>query len=155
MSLKQRYLHWSEFQKNLFIMVAVAIVGALVCAIFVFLDNVGVLLGWLAGCAVNLIAYVTIAKGASFVLDQTDLSGKRGYLTALFGMFRFLLYAGVLVLAGFASFRWGTLEHGYLNLVSCALALMPNWVVLSIMTYSRLKKKPAPKVEEKKEEEAE
>lgn len=150
--MKERFANWSEFQKNLFILLAIALVGTLVSVIFIFLDNVGVLLGWLAGSAVNLIAYITIAKGAAFVLDQSDLSGKRGYLTAVFGMFRFLLYAGVLVLAGFASFRWGSLEHGYLNLVAVALALMPNWVVLLIMTYSRLKK-PAKKEQTKEEQE--
>lgn len=153
MSLKSRYEKWSSFQKDLFLLLAIAILGALVCAGFIFLDNIGVLLGWLLGSAVNIFSYVTIYKGTSFLLvPDSDFSGKKGYLSSVFAIGRILLYAGALLLAGFASFRWGSLEHGYCNLISTALALMPNWIVLLLVTFGRMKKME-PQAEEKQEEE--
>ena len=128
--------------KNLFILITIAIVGTIISAIFLVVDNVGVLLGWLLGSAVNLFAYISIHKGSAYLLS-TSTSSKRGYLTILWGLLRFALYAGCLVLAAFASFRWGSLSHGYCNLISTALALMPTWIVLVIATFVRSNKKPA------------
>lgn len=128
--------------KNLFILITIAIVGTIISAIFLVVDNVGVLLGWLLGSAVNLFAYTSIHKGSAYLLS-TSTSSKRGYLTILWGLLRFALYAGCLVLAAFASFRWGSLSHGYCNLISTALALMPTWIVLVIATFVRSNKKTA------------
>ncbi len=134
-----KYNSWSEEKRNLFILLCVALVGALVCVPFIFLDNIGVLLGWLLGSAVNMFAYFSIYKVSEATLNP-DASSKRGYFMALFAMFRIAMYAGVLFLAAFATFRWGTFEHGYCNLLSAALGLMPTWIVVLITTFFRVKK---------------
>lgn len=142
--------------KNLFILIVVAIVGALVSLVFLVADNVGVLLGWLLGSAVNIFAYVTIYKGSASLLAGG--SSKRAYLAVVWAFLRILLYAGALFLAGFASFKWGTLSHGYCNLISTALALMPTWIVVVCAALIRHKKamradKPVEPKEVPKEEE--
>ena len=159
MSLRQKYGKWSSFQQNLFILICVALVGTLACAGFIFLDNVGVLLGWLLGSSINILSYVTIYKGSSFLLDPSARSSKLSYLASIFSILRIFLYAGALLLAGFATFRWGTISHGYCNFVSTALALMPTWIVVFITTINSVrapKKQPEvkeePKVEDKPEE---
>lgn len=134
--LVEKYESWSEMGKNLFILIVIAIIGALISVIFLVIDNVGVLLGWLLGSAVNLIAYISIYKGSSYLLS-TSQSSSKGYLAALWSLIRFLLYTGSLLLASFASFKWGSLSHGYCNLISTALALMPTWIVLVFATVIR------------------
>ena len=134
---------WSPFKKNLLLLLCVVVLGCLISIPFLFLDNPGVLIGWVLGSLVNLFAYATIAGGAKFLLEN-DKSGKSGYLALGFGAIRFLLYGGVLLLAAFASFRWGTLDHSYCNIIAAALALMPNWVVLVITTFIGSKSQPAP-----------
>lgn len=150
--LVDRYESWDELGKNLFILLVVTLIGTLVSAGFIFVDNIGVLLGWLLGSAVNLFAYWSIHKGSSYILSNST-KPSQGYLAVLWGLLRFLLYAGCLALAGFASFRWGSLSHGYCNLVSCALALMPTWIMLVIVTLVRGNKAPKKAVEEPKQEE--
>lgn len=158
MSFRNSYDSWSDFKKNLFILLVIVAVGALVTAGFIFVNNVGVLFGWLLGSAVNIIAYVTMEKGANFLLagDESE-SGKRGYLAIVFNLARLLLYAGALVLSAFASFKWGSLSHGYCNLISCALALMPTWITLLVVTFKRARHldEPAKKEEAKPEEKEE
>ena len=136
--LVDRYQNWTEFGKNMFILLMVGLVGALVCVGFIFVDNVGVLLGWLLGTVVNIFAYFTIHKSSAALLGQKE--SKFGYMAMLGGALRLLLYAGTLLLAGFASFRWGSLAHGYCNLISCALALMPTWIMLVLTMFLRGKK---------------
>ena len=135
----EKYNSWSEEKQNLFLLFVIALVGALACVPFIFLDNVGVLFGWLLGSAVNIFAYFSIYKVAEATLNP-DATSKRGYFMALFAMFRIALYAAVLVLAAFATFRWGTMTHGYCNIVSAALALMPTWIVVFLTTFFRNKK---------------
>ena len=139
MSFKSKYESWSEFKKNLFLLICIALLGALACAGFIFLDNIGVLFGWLLGSAVNIFAYATINHGTAFLLSA-DGGAKKAYLASLFSILRILLYGAALVLAGFASFMWGSLAHGYCNIISCALALMPTWIVLALVTFGRMKK---------------
>lgn len=134
-----KYSSWNDEKKNLFILFCVAIVGALACIPFIFLDNIGVLFGWLLGSAVNMFAYFSIVKVSEATLDP-NTSSKRGYFMALFAMMRLALYAGVLFLSAFATFRWGSMAHGYCNIVSAALALMPTWIVVVITTFFRAKK---------------
>ena len=145
-----RYAAWSDMKKNMFLLLMIAVAGTLISIPFIFLENVGVLLGWLLGSAVNFVAYVSIAKFSAAVLSQNQ--SKFGYFAMVGGFLRFLLYAGALVLAGFASFRWGTLAHGYCNLISCALALMPTWILLVCTTLFRNAKSAKKPVEEKKTE---
>ena len=137
--LVELYSSWSEEKRNLFILACVALVGCFVCIPFIFLDNIGVLLGWLLGSAVNIFAYFSIYKVSEATLDP-NASTKRGYFMALFAFMRLALYAGVLFLAAFATFRWGSMAHGYCNIVSAALALMPTWIVVAITTFFRIKK---------------
>ena len=131
-----KYRSWSEEKRNLFLLLIIAIVGALACIPFIFLDNIGVLFGWLLASAVNMFAYFSIYKVAEATLSP-DATSKRGYFVALFAMFRLALYAGVLVLSAFATFRWGNMAHGYCNIVSAALGLMPTWIVVFITTFFR------------------
>ena len=154
--LAEKYQSWSEIGKNLFLLVCVAIAGALISLVWVFLDNIGVLLGWLLGSAVNIFAYFTMAKGASYLLGESR-STKAGYLVIVWGVLRFGLYAGTLVLACFCSFKWGSLSHGYCNLISAALGLMPTWITLacSMLLRNRKQAAPAPKKEEPVAEEKE
>lgn len=154
-----KYESWTEMGKNLFILVVIAIVGVIASIPFIFLENVGVLLGWLLGSAVNLFAYVSMAKGSHYILSNSS-SAKYGYLAMAWALLRILLYVGALVLAGFASFRWGSLSHGYCNLISLALALMPTWLTLvfgTMLRHARAERKnmakpAAPKPEEPKPE---
>ena len=139
MSFKNRYENWSDFQKNLFILISIAILGALASIGFIFVDNIGVLFGWLLGSAINLFSYISLAKGTSYLLSPGS-TPKQAYLSSVFAILRIFLYAAALLLSGFASFRWGTLAHGYCNLIACALALMPTWIVLLIVTFGRMKK---------------
>ncbi|MBQ7250096.1 MAG: hypothetical protein IJS37_01960 [Bacilli bacterium] len=134
-----KYSSWKDEKKNLFILACVALVGAIACIPFIVVDNIGVLFGWLLGSAVNIFAYYSIVKVSEATLDP-DASSKRGYFMALFAMLRLALYAGVLFLAAFATFRWGSMAHGYCNIVSAALALMPTWIVVVITTFFRAKK---------------
>ena len=134
-----KYSSWKDEKKNLFILACVALVGAIACIPFIVIDNIGVLFGWLLGSAVNIFAYYSIVKVSEATLDP-DASSKRGYFMALFAMLRLALYAGVLFLAAFATFRWGSMAHGYCNIVSAALALMPTWIVVVITTFFRAKK---------------
>ena len=140
--LVEKYESWGEMGKNLFILIVIAIIGALISLVFLVADNVGVLLGWLLGSAVNIFAYVSIYKGSASLLAGG--STKRAFLAVVWAFLRIALYAGVLFLAGFASFKWGTLSHGYCNLVSTALALMPTWIVLVCTALIRRKKEPTP-----------
>ena len=135
-------------------MCCVTLVGAAISCVFIFQDNVGVLLGWLLGSAVNLFSYFTIYKGASYLISNST-SSKQGYLSMVWGMLRFLLYAGVLLLSGFASFKWGSLSHGYCNFIAAALALMPTWITLVITMFFRAKKAetPTPKEDKQPQEE--
>ena len=135
----EKYNAWPEEKRNLFLLFVVALGGAFACIPFIFLDNVGVLFGWLLGSAVNIFAYFSIYKVAEATLNP-EATAKRGYFMALFAMFRIALYAGVLVLSAFATFRWGSLSHGYCNIVSAALALMPTWIVVLLTTFFRAKK---------------
>ncbi len=134
-----KYESWSEEKRNLFILFCVAVFGAAVCVPFIFLDNVGVLFGWLLGSVVNIFAYYSIYKVSEATLNP-DATSKRAYFMVFFGMFRLALYAGVLVLAAFATFRWGSMSHGYCNILSAALALMPTWIVVVITTFFRSQK---------------
>ncbi|MCR5349117.1 MAG: hypothetical protein K6E59_05905 [Bacilli bacterium] len=155
-SLVERYESWDELRKNLFILLVVAAFGALISVIFIFLDNIGVLFGWLLGSAVNIFAYWSIHQGSAYILSNSE-KRSQGYLAILWGLLRFVLYAGCLVLSGLASFRWGSLSHGYCNLIACALALMPTWIMLVLVTLIRNNKssqktKEIPPEEEKKED---
>lgn len=146
MRLAERYVRWSDEGKNLFILVCVALFGALVSAVFIFLDNVGVLLGWLLGSVINIIAYVSMVKGSKSLLKSArEGSGKTASFAALFFLMRLFLYAAGLVLAAFCTFRWGTFEHGYCNLLALALAYMPTWITLVVVALIRGgKKQPEP-----------
>ena len=148
----EKYKTWDENHRNLFILIVVAITGALICVPFIFLENIGVLFGWLLGSVVNIFAYVSIYKGASYILNNSS-NARQGYLDIAWGILRFALYAGVLLLSGFASFKWGTLSHGYCNLISASLALMPTWITLVVALLLR-NAKATKKNEEKPEEEA-
>lgn len=152
--LVDKYYSWSEMGRNLFVLLCIAFFGALISLIWIFLDNIGVLLGWLLGSMVNIFAYVTMAKGASYLLGG-DKASKQGYWVILWGILRFAFYAGALILAGFCSFKWGSLSHGYCNLISTALALMPTWVTLAVTTFLGNKRGEKNKVPAKKEEKAE
>ena len=138
-NLAEKYNKLSDHQKNLVILIAVAIIGALICVAFIFMDNVGVLLGWLLGSAVNIFAYVTMHMGSASLLNPNG-NPKSGYLAMVWAILRLFLYAGCLLLSGFATFKWGTLAHGYCNIISCALALMPTWITLVVTTLHRSNK---------------
>ena len=151
-----KYKSWDDFHRNVFILCCISVIGALVGVGFIFLDNIGVLFGWLLGSVVNMVAYVTIAKGSARLLTPST-EPKQGYFALVGAVLRLFLYAGVLLLSGFCSFKWGTLSHGYCNLIATSLALMPTWIVLVITMLIRAPKlnaKPTPKAEdeEKKEE---
>ncbi len=154
-TLAERYNGWKDEQKNLFILACIGIAGFLILLFGFFIDNPGLPIGWVLGTGIELIAYFTIYKGASYLLDPEDKNGKRGYLMAVFAMGRLLLYAGGLVLAAFCTFVWGSMAHGYCNLWTVFAGYMPEFIVLVIATMIRIKRKPAPaaKAEEPKTEE--
>ena len=154
-NLVTKYKNWDDFHKNLFILGVVTLVGALISVVFIFLDNIGVLFGWLLGSAVNMFAYVTMYRGSLRLLTP-GADPKRGYLTLLWAILRLALYAGALLLSGFCTFKWGSLSHGYCNLIATALALMPTWIMLVVTMLVRapkLNQKPTEPVKEEKPEE--
>ena len=153
MRLSQWFSKASEAKQNTFILGVVALVGFVCLSVFFFLNNPGVPLGWLLGSVIEIVAYITIVKGASFLLDPSSLNRNKGYLAPLFMFVRLGLYTGGLVLAAFASFSWGSLESSYLNFFAVFAAYMPMVVVLIFTTVYRLKKSQAsaPKKDENKE----
>lgn len=150
--LVSKYKSWDDFHKNMFLLGIVTLVGALISVAFIFLDNIGVLLGWLLGSAVNFFAYVTMHVGSKRLLTP-GADPKSGYFTLLWAVLRLALYAGALLLSGFCTFKWGTLAHGYCNLIAVALALMPTWIMLVVTGLIRAPKLNAPKAEQPDAEE--
>lgn len=118
----------------------IALLGFLATSVFFFLSNPGVPLGWLFGSAIEIVCYITIVKGTSFLLDPNKLNRKRGLIAPLFMLLRLALYAGGLVLAAFATFRWGSMSSSYLNFWAVFAAYMPMVVLLLFVTFYRLKK---------------
>ena len=159
MSLAQRFSSLSEEKKNLFILGAIALLGALVLVFSFFIDNPGLFYGWLLGSAIEILCYVTIFLGARFLLSGDGEATKGGLVGALFGTFRLLFYAGGLVLGGFATFVWGTPAHGYCNVFTVFAGYLPLLFVLLVTTYLSARKSKKgdtkPVEEEKKEGESE
>ena len=159
MSLAQRFSSLSEEKKNLFILGAIALLGALVLVFSFFIDNPGLFYGWLLGSAIEILCYVTIFFGARFLLSGDGEATKGGLVGALFGTFRLLFYAGGLVLGGFATFVWGTPAHGYCNVFTVFAGYLPLLLVLLVTTYLSARKSKRgdgkPVEEEKKEGESE
>ena len=153
MKLTEWYNKTSDTKKNLFLLGLITFAGFAATFIFFFNNNPGVPLGWLLGSIIELICYLSIVKGTAFMLDPSSLDRKKGYLAPLFMFMRLGLYAGGLILAGFATFRWGSMSSSYLNFFAVFAGYMPMVVLLLIVTFGRLKKaKPieteAPKVED-------
>ena len=146
-----KFVDWynkkSEMVRNIILLVMIALLGFLVTSIFFFMNNPGVPLGWLFGSAIEIIAYFTIAKGAAFMLDPNHLNRKRGLMAPLFMILRFALYAGGLVLAAFATYRWGSPSCSYLNVWAVFVSYLPLHVVLLFATFFRLKKEKVEKLE--------
>lgn len=149
MSFASRYCSWSEEKQNLFILVMIGLAGCLVFFFSAFIDNIGLLLGWILGTVIEILCYVTIVAGSRFLLSGGKEGGSTmGLLGAGMGMFRLLFYAGGLVLGGFATYVWGTPSHGYCNLFTVFAGYMPLMIVLLVGTAVRLKKDKTPKQEE-------
>jgi len=140
MKLVEWYNKTSDTKKNLFLLGIVTLCGFAVTSIFFFLNNPGVPLGWLFGSIIELICYLSIVKGTAFMLDLNSLDRKKGYLAPLFMFMRLALYAGGLILAAFATFRWGSMSSSYLNFFAVFAGYMPMVVLLLIVTFGRLKK---------------
>ena len=149
MKLVDWYSKTTETKKNLFLLGMVTLSGFIALSIFFFTGNPGVPLGWLFGSAIEIICYITIVKGASFMLDPNSLSRKKSLLVPLFVALRLSLYGGGLILSAFATFRWGSMSCSYLNIWSTFAAYLPLYVILSAATIYRLKKQQAeaPKAE--------
>ena len=149
MSFAARYCSWSEEKQNLFLLAMIGLAGCLVLAFSAFIDNIGLLLGWILGTLIEIFCYITIVAGSRFLLSGNKESGSAfGVLGAAMGMFRLLFYAGGLLLGGFATFVWGSLSHGYCNVFTVFAGYMPLMIVLLIGTAIRLKKNSSPKQEE-------
>lgn len=153
------YNNASEMKKNLFLLGIITAIGFAATFIFFFMNNPGVPFGWLFGSAIEIVCYITIVKGTSFLLDPNKLNPKRGLLAPLFMILRLALYAGGLVLAAFATYRWGSMASSYLNFWAVFAAYMPLPALLLFTTIYRLKKqqsevKPVPE-EEKENKDAE
>ena len=152
------YNNTTEMKKNLFLLTIIGLLGLAVTSIFFFMNNPGVPFGWALGTMIEIICYITIAKGTSFLLDPNKLNRKRSLLAPLFMILRLLLYAGGLVLAAFATYRWGSMSSSYLNFWALFAGYMPLPALLLFTTIYRLKKQPAetkPAVEEKEDKDAE
>ena len=154
MKLVDWYNSASEMKKNIFLLSVIALIGLAATFIFFFLNNPGVSLGWLLGSAIEIICYITIVKGTSFLLDPKGLDKKRAILAPVFMLLRLALYAGGLVLAAFCTFRWGSNASSYLNFWAVFAGYMPMVALLLFTTLLRLRKpKTEPsEIEEKPEE---
>lgn len=138
-SLAKAYSSWSDERKNFMILVIIALVGFAVFCFGFFMNNPGLPLGWLLGSVIELICYVTIVKGSSFILDGSGDS-KRGLLGAAFGTLRLVLYAAGLVVGGFCTYSWGTVSNGYCNIWTVFGAYLPVLFVVIFATLLRNKK---------------
>ncbi len=154
MSLAKRFTSLSEEKKNLMILGGIALLGAFVLLFSLFIDNPGLLYGWLLGSAIEILCYVTIFLGARFLLSGDGEATKGGLVGALFGAFRLLFYAGGLVLGGFATFVWGSPSHGYCNVFTVFAGYLPLLFVLLVTTFlsSRKGKAEKPATQEEKKE---
>lgn len=147
MSLLRAYLKWSEEKRNFFLLGCVCLLGCLVLSFGFFVDNPGLVIGWILGSAISAFCYLTIVWGARFLLSGDEHQNKFGYLGAAFGIFRLAFYAGGLVLGGFATYVWGSSAHGYCNLWTVFAGYMPLFAILIITNLASLRQK-APKKEE-------
>ena len=107
-----------------------AVFGIVSTVPFIFLDNVGVMLGWILGSIINLIAYITIVRGSNALLHAGS-NGKVGLLAALGFVLRLMLYAAGLTLAAFCTFRWNS--H-FLHFWFVFAAMLPIYPILIITT---------------------
>ena len=142
------YLKRSEEGKNFFILAAIAVLGLLVFVFGFFIDQPGLPLGWLLGSVIELFGYVTIVKGASFLLGTGN--SKKGYLMALFSALRLLLYASGLLLAALCTYYW---KNNILNLWTVFGAYVPMAPVVLITQFAKIKKNAAKPAEPENKEE--
>ena len=140
MKVTDWYNNASEPKKNIFLLGIVTAIGFAATFIFFFMNNPGVPLGWLFGSAIEIVCYITIVKGTTFLLDPNKLNRKRGFLAPLFMVLRLALYAGGLVLGAFCTYKWGTMACSYLNFWAVFAGYMPLPILLVFVTIYRLKK---------------
>lgn len=159
MSFARNYSTWSDEKKNFFLLGMTCLLGCLILSFGFFLDNPGLVIGWLLGSAISAFCYATMVLSAKFLLSGDEKSSKFGYFGAVFGLFRLGFYAGGLVIGAFATFVWGSNAHGYCNLWTVFAGYLPLFVILIVTTLMSLKKEKSPAkaepLEEKKEGEGE
>jgi hypothetical protein len=148
------YSKLSENGKNVFILVAIALLGLVVLAPFFFFQNVGLGFGWILGSGIEILCYLSILWGAKIITDaQTKHPGTIA-LAALFSILRLALYAGGLVLGAYYTYK---LKTNWLNVWTVFVAYLPLGFVLAItalINNNKAKKACACSKEESKPETA-
>jgi hypothetical protein len=127
-------------QKDLFIIVLIALVVFL-CLLPLYLIKQGAWPnGWLLGSAVAVVGYVTLVKTLSKFGADSQKASSVG-LTILFSALRYVLYAAALAVSAVCTFRpdWFGGFNGF-QFFATALALIPTWGVLLVANFVRAKK---------------
>lgn len=123
------YSKLSETGQNLFILIAIALIGLVALSPFFFFSKVGLGLGWFLGSGIEILCYLSIVFAAKVM---GDTSGKHSGLIGLavvFSFARLALYAGGLALSAFYTYK---LKTDWLNMWTVFVAYLPLGFVLGI-----------------------
>lgn len=131
------YSKLSENGKNLFILIAIALLGLLVLAPFFFFQNAGLGFGWILGSGIEIFCYLSILWSSKIISDVQAKHPGTIALAALFSILRIVLYAGGLFLGGLYTYKF---HSNWLNLWTVFVAYLPMGFVLGINALIKAKK---------------
>lgn len=127
--LAATYLKLSPERKSLFILIAVSLMISLCLLPFSLLSLPGLSIGFLAGSAVQVLAYLSLCYSMKLISRPGALEKKKALWAIPLFFLRWLLYAGILVLAAFCTYRWNST---WMNFWATFAGLMPIYVILVV-----------------------
>lgn len=138
-TLAEKFVSWPDWKKNSFIILMVGVVGTLCLTPFIFYSNPGVPFGFFIGVCVSILAYLSICYyGYNIVASSEGVSKTGGTaLSVAFNLGRFLLYAGILVIAALCTFRW---NNNWFNFWGVAAGYLPMPVILGTVSLIKNRK---------------
>lgn len=145
--MKKWYSSLNIEKKEIFWLVVVALLGLVATTPLFFIDiphNYSYFFGWLLGSIAEVFGFLTIVfMGNSMEESAKAGNSKSGILAAFTGIFRFLFYAAVLVVAAICTYRshWFNGFDAF-NFWTCFGALVPMQFVLFIFHLLHKEDKP-------------
>ncbi len=130
MKITAKFNSLSDEKKNVVLLSCIGLLGTLVCFPLCLLPDVGLggAIGFFAGSCLEIFSYLSIVYGAGAVIDGKS-KGNKLSLAVVFYLTRFVLMAGLIVLAAFCTFSW---HSPYLNFWTSFVALLPVYPLLVI-----------------------